>query len=207
MLVRSPNASATEKLVFALEAYPLAHLLLAGDYPTRIWVLDQGEKVSSAEILTAEMRGRKWHSAGISVDDCEGLVDVAPGYLAMVTSWRTVLIMRHEFAHIITTFFSAEERATLIQLFQRSRATNRFSEPLARESLGEYVACALTYTFFTDLNARLAQFDPSLHHFLTRLLARAEDLSATILSEDWTNPEWNRSCPPSPRGAGSQGGR
>lgn len=191
MVARSPHAAATEKLVAALEVYPLSYLLLASDYPTRIWILDRGEKTSSAEILTAEMRGRKWHSTAIGIDDCEGLVDVASTYLAMVTSWRTLLVMRHEFAHVVTTFFSSEERATLARLFQRAHTENHFAEPLARESLGEYVACALTYSFFPDLDERLARFDASLHRFVTRLRARAEDLSATILTEDWT-----QSCPP-----------
>lgn len=200
MVVRSPHLAATDKVVAALDVYPLSYLLLASDYPTRIWILDRGEKTSTAEILTAEMRGRKWHSTGIGIDDCEGLVDVAPSYLAMITSWRTLLVIRHEFAHVVTTFFSSEERATLARLFQRARTDNRFPEPLARESLGEYIACALTYSFFPDLDARLAHFDAPLHRFVTRLRARAEDLSATIITEDWTN-----SCPPVPGDAGSPG--
>jgi hypothetical protein len=56
-------------------------------------------------------------------------------------------------------------------------------EPLARESLGEYLACALTYTFFADLDEELARFDPSLHRFVRRLRARADDISATLM--DW----------------------
>jgi hypothetical protein len=183
MIARSPSPEATEKLFRALDPYPLVFLLLAAEYPARIWLLDRGEKVSSAEILTPEMRRRRWHSNGIGVDDCEGLTDVGPGYLAMVTSWRTLLVMRHEFAHVVTTFFTLDQRAGLSQLFARSHAAGHFMEPLARESLGEYLACALTYTFFADLDEELARFDPSLHRFVRRLRARADDISATLM--DW----------------------
>ncbi|MGH2459373.1 MAG: hypothetical protein ACRDIY_10960 [Chloroflexota bacterium] len=206
MLVRSPNPGATEKLVIALEAYPLVYLLLASEHPTKIWILDRDEKVSSADILTPEMRGRRWHSANLSIDDCEGLTDAAPGLVAMVASWRSVLVMRHEFAHVVTTFFSPDQRAALGQLFLRSQAADHFSEPLARESIGEFVACAISYLFFDDLRADLSQFDPVLYRFVSRLLSRAEDLSQTILLTDAAHaegetlagrpaaPEWSRSC-------------
>src|SRR6185437_201609 len=151
MLARSPHPAATEKLMIALEAYPLVYLLLASEHPTEIWVLGRDEKVSSAEILTPEMRERRWHSTNMSIDECEGLTDAAPGLVAMVTSWRSVLVMRHEFAHVVTTFFTPDQRAGLSQLFLRARATNHFTEPLARESIGEYVACAISYLFFDEL--------------------------------------------------------
>jgi hypothetical protein len=186
MLVRSPHVQATEKLVLALEEYPLVYLLMAAEFPTKIWVLDRGELVSSAEILTPEMRRRRWHSTAISVDDCEGLTDVAPDYVAMVTSWKSLLVMRHEFAHVVTTFFSPFERDHLAQLYHRAGSRNHFMEPLARESIGEYLACSLTYTFFPDLSDELASFDPSLHRFVTRLRSRAEDYSQLLVaaSED-----------------------
>lgn len=180
MVVRSPSPAATEKLMLALEPYPLVYLLLAADFPTRIWLLDRGEKVSSAEILTPDMRVRRWHSTGIGVDDCEGLTDIGPGYLAMVSSWRTLLVLRHEFAHAVTTFFTPTERASLSQLFARAHAAQHFMEPLARESLGEYLACALTYTFFPDLDGELARFDRSLHRFVHQLRARADGVSAAL---------------------------
>ncbi len=189
MLVRSPHNAATEKLMVALEAYPLIHLLLASEHPTKIWVLDRGEKVSSAGILTPAMRERRWHSTNLSIDDCEGLTDAAPGLVAMVTSWKSVLVMRHEFAHVITTFFTPDQRAALTQLFLRARTINQFTEPLARESIGEYVACAISGFFFDDLREALLHLDPFLYRFVSRLLGRAEDLSRVITSD-----EWSRSC-------------
>lgn len=189
MLVRAPGDYAAEKLVIALEPYPLLYLLLANEHPTKIWILDRGEKVSSAEILTPEMRNRRWHSNNMSIDECEGLTDAAPGFVAMVTSWRSLLIMRHEFAHVVTTFFTPDQRATLTQLYLQARAANHFTEPLARESVGEYLACALSALFFDDLAADLARFDPRLNRFVTRLLSRAEDASQSLQPE-----EWSRSC-------------
>jgi len=189
MLVRAPHAPAAEKLVIALEAYPLFYLLLASEHPTSIWIIDQGEKVSSAEILTPEMRRRRWHSTNITIDDCEGLTDAAPDFVAMVTSWRSLLVIRHEFAHVVTTFFTSHQREALGQLYLRAHALNLFPEPLARESVGEYFACALSYLFFDDLSQELAQFDTLLYRFVTRLINRAEDVSRGLQSEDWS-----RSC-------------
>lgn len=183
MLVRSPHPSATEKLMLALEPYPLVYLLLAAEFPTRIWIIDRDEPVSSAEILTPEMRNRRWHSAGIHIDECEGLTDAAPHYLAMVSSWRSLLIMRHEFAHVVTTFFSPQERKLLIQLYNRAHTISHFMEPLARESVGEYLACALAYTFFGDLDDELAHFDPALHRFVNRLRDRADDFSHALVAD------------------------
>ena len=180
MLVRSPHPGATEKLMVALEPYPLIYLLLAAEFPTRIWIIDRGEPVSSAEILTNDMRNRRWHSTGIGIDDCEGLTDAAPTYLAMISSWRSLLVMRHEFAHVVTTFFSTQERGILTQLYNRAHTLNHFMEPLARESIGEYFACSLAYTFFDDLDEDLARFDPALHRFVVRLRGRADDFSQTL---------------------------
>jgi len=180
MLTRSPHPQATEKLMLALEAYPLVYLLQAYEHPTRIWILDRGEVMSSAEILTSEMRARRWHANQISIDECEGLTDAASDYVAMVTSWYSLLVMRHEFAHVTTTFFSREEREGLTRLYLRARHHNHFIEPLARESIGEFVACALTCMFFPDLSDELARFDPSLHRFLTRIRDRAEERGQEI---------------------------
>lgn len=181
MLVRTPHPAASEKLMIALEAYPLLYLLLANEYPTEIWIIDRGEKVSSAAILTPAMRERRWHSTNLSIDDCEGLTDAGPGFVAMVTSWQSLLVMRHEFAHVVTTFFTPEQRATLTQLYLRAQAVNAFTEPLARESVGEYLACAMSYSFFPDLDAELARVDPLLHRFVTRLLRRADEFSQSLL--------------------------
>ncbi len=183
MLVRSPHAGATEKLMLALEAYPLSYLLMASEYPTRIWILDRAEKLSSAEILTTEMRERRWHSTQITIDECEGLTDIAPGYVAMITSWRSILVMRHEFAHVVTTFFTPYERAELGVIYAQAQVTNRFLEPLARESIGEFFACALSYWFFEDLAHELAEFDPMLFRFIRSLMHRAEEFSRLIERE------------------------
>ena len=183
MLVRSPHVGATEKLMLALEAYPLSYLLMASEYPTRIWILDRDEKLSSAAILTEEMRGRRWHSTRITIDECDGLTDVALGYVAMVTSWRSMLVMRHEFAHVATTFFAPRERAELGALYLQAQRTNHFLEPLARESIGEYLACALSAWFFEDLAKELASFDPLLFRFVRGLMRRAEGLSRSIERE------------------------
>jgi hypothetical protein len=190
MVVRTPHLHASEKLIIALEPYPLLYLLLASEHPTRIWILDRGEAVSSAEILTPQMRGRRWHSTQISIDECEGLTDAAPGFIAMVTSWRSLLVMRHEFAHVVTTFFTPDERATLTRLYMRAHALNQFVEPLARESIGEYLACSLSYLFFDDLSEELARIDPPLHRFVTRLLSHAEDISRRIASMEWSHSCW-----------------
>lgn len=176
--------------MMALEAYPLLYLLLASEHPTCIWILDRGERVSSAEILTPEMRGRRWHSTQTSIDECEGLTDAAPGFIAMVTSWRSLLVMRHEFAHVVTTFFTPDQREMLARLYQRALALNQFIEPLARESVGEYLACSLSYVFFDDLSEELARFDPLLHRFVSRLLSRAEDVSRRIESSEWSHSCW-----------------
>jgi len=189
MLVHAPHPQAAEKLMIALESYPLVYVLLASDHPTEIWILDRDEKVSSADILTPEMRGRRWHSTNISIDECEGLTDAAPGLVAMVTSWRSLLVMRHEFAHVVTTFFTPDQRVALTQLYHQACARDEFLEPLARESVGEYLACAMSYTFFDDLAPELVQVDPQLSRFVRRLLSRAEDLSQTLRSA-----EWSRSC-------------
>jgi hypothetical protein len=199
MIVRCPRPAITEKLVQALDVYPLSYLLLAREHPTYIWVLDRDEKVSSAEILTAEMKRRRWHAANLAVDDCEGLTDATDTYVAMVTSWRSMLVIRHEFAHVITTFFSPLERSILHQLYATAMTLGQFVEPLARESIGEYLACGLTYTFFPELSDELAGSDPGLHRFLTRMRSRAEDLSRSIVELDRTSlrqgeEEQERSC-------------
>jgi len=183
MLVRSPHVGATEKLVLALEAYPLSYLLMASEYPTRIWIIDRDEKLSSANILTTEMRERRWHSTQITIDECEGLTDVASGYVAMVTSWRSMLVIRHEFAHVATTFFAPQERAELSALYLQAQRTNHFLEPLARESVGEYLACALSSWLFEDLARELATFDPLLFRFIRGLIHRAEGFSRSIERE------------------------
>ncbi len=190
MVVRTPHPHAAEKLIVALEPYPLLYLLLASEHPTRIWILDRGETISSAEILTPQMRERRWHSTQISIDECEGLTDAAPGFIAMVTSWRSLMVMRHEFAHVVTTFFTPEERAALTRLYLRAQAQNQFIEPLARESIGEYLACSLSYLFFEDLADELAHFDPPLHRFVTRLLSHAEDISRRIELVEWSHSCW-----------------
>jgi len=184
MIVRSPHPAATGRLITALEVYPLATLMLAHDYPTKIWILDRGEKVSSAGILTQRILHRRWHSAGIGVDDCEGLTDVAPGYVAVVTSWRSLLVMRHEFAHAVTTFFSAPFRQQLRQLYDEARLRGQFTEPLAGESIGEYVACGLSYHFFPDLRTELMAVDPALYRLIDRFIAQAEDLSMRLTAEE-----------------------
>lgn len=180
MIVRSPHELATSRVLAALEPYPLLLLMLARDHPTKLWILDRGEKVSSAEILTPRILRRRWHSAGIGVDDCEGLTDVAPGYVAVVTTWRTLLVVRHEFAHAATTFFSDQVRQQLRQLYEAARLRGQFTEPLAAESVGEYAACGLSYCLFPDLRAELQSVDPGLHRLASRFLARAEEASARM---------------------------
>jgi hypothetical protein len=199
MIVRCPRPTVAEKLVQALEVYPLSYLLLAREHPTYIWVLDRDEKISSAEILTTEMKRRRWHTANLAVDDCEGLTDASDSYVAMVTSWRSTLVIRHEFAHVVTTFITPLERSMLQQLYLRAMTHGQFVEPLARESIGEYLACGLTYTFFPDLADELVESDPGLHRFLTRMRSRAEDLSRWIVEQDRTRgpggkEEQERSC-------------
>ena len=188
MIARSPHEPATSRMIEALEVYPLVLLMLAHDYPTRVWLLDKGEKVSSAKILTKRMLRRRWHSAAIGVDDCEGLTDVAPGYLAIVTGWRTPLLMRHEFAHAVTTFFSAATRRWLCHLYHEACLSGRFAEPLARESIGEYVACGLSYYFSPDLSAELRSVDPRLYDVIDRFVGEAEHISSRVLAAEARGP-------------------
>ena len=180
MVVRSPHRVALEKLVVALEAYPLYLLMLAHDHPTRIWLLDRGEPVSSAAILDDEARGRRWHSAGITVDECDGLTDVVGDQVVMVVSWKTLLLMRHEFAHVVTTFFSPRVRGYLETLYAHAKQRGAFTEPLAAESLGEYIACGLSYYFFPDLRDELLQVDEPLYRLVDDILRRAEAVSARM---------------------------
>lgn len=180
MIIRSPHHVATEKMLMALEPYPLLLLMLAHDYPTKIWILDRGEKLSSSEILTEEMRCRRWHSNGIGIDECEGLTDVAEGYVAVVVSWKTLLIMRHEFAHATTTFLSAKIRRRLERIFGEARARNCFTEPLAGESIGEYIACGMSYFLSPDLREELKDVDLDLHNLVEDILSQAEAISREI---------------------------
>ncbi|MCL5961545.1 MAG: hypothetical protein M1358_19905 [Chloroflexi bacterium] len=180
MIARSPHDLATEKMLLALEPYPLLLLMLAHDYPTKIWILDRGERLSSSEILTEEMRCKRWHSDGIGIDECEGLTDVAEGYVAVVVSWKTLLIMRHEFAHATTTFLSAKIRRGLEQLFGEAKARGSFTEPLAGESLGEYIACGMSYFLSPDLRQELRDVDLGLHDLVEDILAQAEAVSQEI---------------------------
>ena len=182
MIVRSPHAIATDKMVQALEVFPLWLLLLAHEHPTKIWLLDRDEKPSSAAILDDTARQKRWHSLQISIDECEGLTDLVDNYIALVVSWRTLLVMRHEFAHALTTFFSPETRARLKALYEHALAVDRFVEPLARESIGEYISCALSYYFFPDLRAELAATDEPLHALVTAMIEQAEELSAQLLA-------------------------
>lgn len=180
MVARSPHPEATERLVFALEAYPLLSLLLARDYPTHIWLLDDGEKSSSAEILDQAARERKWHRAGISVDDCEGLTEVVGRSVVVVANWRSLLVLRHEFAHVITTFFSPSARQCLQWLYQRASERGQFVEPLASESLAEYVACGVSYLFFDDLRQELKKTDAGLLAAVSKLIDQSERLSRQL---------------------------
>ncbi|MCL5959683.1 MAG: hypothetical protein M1358_10295 [Chloroflexi bacterium] len=180
MIARSPHEIATQKAVAALQVYPLSLLLLACDYPTKLWILDRGEKPSSAEILDGTVLGKKWHSSGISIDECEGITDVVGNYVAIVVSWKTLLIMRHEFAHAATTFFSPSTRDRISALYREALGRGDFTEPLAKESLGEYAACALSYYFFPDLKEELQTVDPNLFNLVHSVLDEAELLSRLI---------------------------
>ena len=184
MICHSPHEVATEKMVLALEAYPLLLLLLAHDYPTKIWILDRGEKPSSAAILNDEVRAKRWHDSGVSLDECEGLTDVVDDYVAVVVSWKTLLLMRHEFAHAITTFLSPTARRRLEQLYREAKARNQFTEPLASESIGEYVACGLSYYCFPDLREELRHVDAGLYHAVGRMLGQAEAVSRLLLAPE-----------------------
>ncbi|MBI2883077.1 MAG: hypothetical protein HY675_27935 [Chloroflexi bacterium] len=180
MISRTPHQVATEKAVAALQVYPLLLLLLAHDYPTKVWILDKGEKPSSAAILSPRVRRKRWHSTCIGVDDCEGLTDVVDSYVAMVVSWKTLLVMRHEFAHVVTTFFSPATRRKIERLYVDARAHATFTEPLAGESLGEYIACAMSYYFFPDLREELLAVDPALYNAVDEILGQAELVSQRI---------------------------
>ena len=183
MIVRSPNNVATEKMVKALEVYPLLILMLAHDHPVKIWILDRGEAPSSAEILDEAAKNRRWHSNRICVDECEGLTDVVDNYVAVVVSWKTLLVMRHEFAHAATTFIGPSVRQELERLFREARQRRQFVEPLAAESLGEYIACGMSYYFFPDLREELQQTDPALHDLVAEMLRQAEVVSEDMVAE------------------------
>lgn len=180
MITRLPHQPALEKTYVALEVFPLFLLMLARDFPTKLWILDRGEKPSSADILNDHVRNKRWHSSRICIDDCEGVTEFIDGYVAVVVSWKTLLAIRHEFAHAITTFFSATTRSTLEQLYRDAKKRNSFTEPLASESVGEYAACGLSYTFFPDLREELREVDPRLFDLMEDLLRQAEEVSDRI---------------------------
>ncbi|MCL5264651.1 MAG: hypothetical protein M1343_05585 [Chloroflexi bacterium] len=180
MIVRSPHQMAAEKMVAALEVYPLLLLLLAHDHPTKIWILDRGEAPSSAEILNDSVRQKRWHAGRLCIDDCDGITEVVGNYVAVVVSWRTLLAMRHEFAHAVTTFFSPTTRQKLNTLYREAKTRGAFTEPLASESIGEYVACGLSYFFFPDLREELKEVDPDLHDLVEDLLRQADEISEMI---------------------------
>jgi hypothetical protein len=180
MIVRSPHNIATEKMVKALEVFPLLILMLAADHPTKIWILDRGETPSSAEILDEAARNRRWHNRGICIDECEGITDVVDNYVAVVVSWKTLLVMRHEFAHAATTFLAPNVRKDLERLYLQARERRAFVEPLAAESLGEYVACAMSYYYFSDLADELRQIDPELYNLIDKMFSQAEAVSREI---------------------------
>ena len=180
MITRSPHAAAAEKTLVALEVYPLFLLMLANDFPTKVWILDRDEKPSSAEILNDAARNKRWHSARICIDDCDGVTEFIDGYVAVVVSWKTLLAMRHEFAHALTTFFSPQTRHKLEHLYREAKMRGSFMEPLAAESIGEYVSCALSYYFFPDLREELQKVDPDLHDLIDGLLREAEEISLLI---------------------------
>lgn len=180
MISHSPHPAATAKILHALEVYPLLMLMQAHDYPTRIWVLDRGEKLSSAAILDAAAKERRWHQSGLSIDDCEGVTDVVEGSVAMITTWKSLLVIRHEFAHAITTFFPPKVKQCLHALYSRARERGEFTEPLASESLGEYVACGVSYLFFDDLRQELEEVDRDLLTLVSRLVNQAEAISEQL---------------------------
>ncbi len=180
MITRSPHSMASEKAITALEVYPLLLLMLACDHPTKLWILDKGEKPSSARILDQAILTKKWHSTNITIDDCEGITDVVENYVAMVVSWKTLLVMRHEFAHAATTFFSPSTRGRIKALYQDALRRGEFTEPLAKESLAEYAACGLSYYFFPDLKAELESVDAGLFSLVACVLNEAESLSSLI---------------------------
>lgn len=183
MIVRSPHSNATEKAVAALEAYPLLLLLLACDYPTKLWILDKGEKPSSAGILNESILAKRWHSTNITIDECEGITDVVDNFVAMVVSWKTLLILRHEFAHAVTTFFSPSTRKQLQALYVGAKRRGEFTEPLAKESLAEYAACGLSYYFFPDLREELRATDGDLFNLVRGLVTEAEAVSTQIVGQ------------------------
>lgn len=182
MVTRSPHKAATQKAIVALEVFPLYLLMLAHDFPTKVWILDQGEKPSSAEILNDNARNKRWHSTRICIDDCEGVTEFIDGYIAVVISWKTLLAMRHEFSHAITTFFSPATRQKLDLLYREAKRRGQFMEPLASESIGEYVSCGFSYYFFPDLREELKQVDLELHDLIDTLFEEAEEISA-LMSE------------------------
>ncbi|MBI2939207.1 MAG: hypothetical protein HYY04_02115 [Chloroflexi bacterium] len=180
MIVRTPHALASERLVDALSCYPLVLLLLAAAYPTHIWLLDNGEKVSSATILTNRMRFRRWHRQAINVDECDGLTDIGPGYLAIVVSSNSKEIMIHEFAHVVSTFLNPSVRDRLCNLFDRARQTERLLQPLAAESVGEFSACAFAAYFSPPAWTRLRVTDRTTYRLVADLFAEAERLSTAL---------------------------
>lgn len=189
MIIRSPHEVATNKTLVALGAYPLYLLMLAHDFPTKLWILDRGEKPSSAGIINEAVRSKRWHSARICIDDCEGVTEFIDNYVAVVVSWRTLLAMRHEFAHAITTFFSPTTRQRLDHLYRQAVSRDVFVEPLAAESIGEYAACGISYYFFPDLRKELQEVDPDLYELVADLLQQAEEISSLITSAEDTMPE------------------
>lgn len=169
MIARTPHDAATDALVRALDPFPPSVIDAAARLPTRIWLLDDDEDISSAAILTARMRRRRWYQHLASIDDYLGLTDVGPGYIAMVARWSLRSVIRHEFGHVVTAVLSPSERRKIADLFLGARLRRRFVEPLAARSVGEYVACGITAYVSPDRSEILREIDGPLVRFFDRL--------------------------------------
>lgn len=179
MLTHSPSDAARTRLHQALAVFPLYLLRLAHDYPTRIWLLDQGERLSSAAILGRSIGSRHRYGSRADIDKCEGLTTVVDRTVAVVSAWQSTLVLRHEFAHAVTTFLSAGARGRFVQLYERARQRGWFVEPLAAENPGEYTACALS-SYFEYRRQELFAVDPPLLAVVHQLVLEAEELSLRL---------------------------
>ena len=175
MLVRSSCKEARARAYEALKAFPLFLLLLAHGYPTRIWLLDEGESPGSA--FHNLPQGRPPVGYPGDVERCRGVTVPVSGGVAIFSSWSSLLVLRHEFAHAVTTFLSPQARAEMLHRYRHALECDAFVEPLASLNPAEYAACAFSSYFIKERRERLEAVDPGLAATVCRLMTEAERVS------------------------------
>lgn len=178
MVVRFSCEEARARAYEALRAFPLILLLLAHDYPTRIWLLDEGE--SPASVFHGLPLPARFASHPGEATQCEGVTLPVNGGVAIFSSWSSLLVLRHEFAHAVTTFLSPQARVEMLHRYRHALECSAFVEPLASLNPAEYAACGLSSYLTEERRERLEAVDPALAATVHRLMTAAERVSRML---------------------------